>query len=152
MSSGLEDTPWFWEEALNHSSTIAVFSVYGAIFLIGLAASAKIYSAIRTTCALTFFVYDVTFMCARFSWFINSDDAIFTPYDMGDDGLKWATEKYQNASVETCKKYCSYSMDLVLDETDDGGICDFLNWEFTAELVPKGTGFDAGGAKFSIGL
>eukprot|EP00961_Rhodomonas_salina_P255306 3450519-Rhodomonas_salina.1 len=90
-------------------------------------------------------------MWLRFAWFINYDASNLVPHDLGDDGgMIWITEKYHNVSTETREHYCGYTMDLPLESSAPK--CKFMFFEFEPGIINKGSGFEAGCAKFAIGL
>eukprot|EP00961_Rhodomonas_salina_P080144 1077673-Rhodomonas_salina.1 len=163
LSVGVDpNIPWFWQEALTHSSTIAVLCLFGAIFAIGVIAIMKqdedddearegIFFSVRFFSCLLFFLYDYVFMWRRFTWFINDDDAVYTPHELEDGTVKWITDAYHDASIETREKYCGYSMELPSYPINDSK-CNFMLFKFEPDLIPKGHGFQAGGTKFAIGL
>ena len=176
---------WFQIRALESPYVLFVLGWSGFVLVAGLVAiycfpdrKRKITVRINTVLFFTWFLYDFTFMSARFHWLLNSEDAQFQTMMIGDSGgdYIWITPKFDYINMSQREQLGCGRVDyghtggifpsiifpgrptslptstLLRHAYKDACKVGKLPFLLSADISFQGFSFEEGAYKFSVGL
>jgi hypothetical protein len=148
---------WFMGPALSNSNVvIALMVVWAFILLSGISAicccpdrKKEIIFVMRMVLYVMWFVFEFTFMCARFHWMLNSEDAKFETMSIKTENKEfiWKGPKFNVSSrTERVNAGCNFTDDLLEHAPE------YACFLFNADIHFKGTDFYTNAAKVMVGF
>jgi hypothetical protein len=108
---------------------------------------------LRMVLYVMWFIFEFTFMCARFHWMLNSEDAKFETMSIKTENKKfiWKGPKF-NVSSRTERVHAGCNFTVAHLEHAPKDACKVWWVEFNADIHFKGDDWYVNAAKFSVGF
>ena len=151
---------WFMGPALSSNVFIGALVGWAFILLSGISAiccypdrKEDIILVMRMVLYVMWFIFDFTFMCARFQWLLNSKDAKFETMSIKTENkqLIWKGPKFDVSSrTERVHAGCNFTAALLERAPKDA--CKVWWVTFNADIHFQENDWEGNAAKFSVGF